>query len=784
VVHHHTGEKPAIDLKELDRRVEELARQISDRVDELSRAELLAIGRDMRACQMEFASRDVEMRRLRQELTAVRERHENLEEQFRTSVEAVFVPVSILAAQHNDNGEISDFVFRHVNEACIKAAGHNNESLIGHQLSSLFPQPEDVGLFDILCRVVETGEAWETEKFRYPRFCDGQERMLRLRATKWQDGIALAWEDVTEPKQWETEREQLLDQTMMERNRAAHLAATLEHERDILAIIMENTHAMLAYLDPDFNFVLANSAYCKGSDYTEEELIGRNHFDLFPHEENEAIFRRVRDTGQPVRFNAKPFEFPDHPEWGVTYWDWTLVPVLGEQGKVKGLVFSLFDVTPQKVTEQKLRESEKELRKSRDGLEFRVSERTAELVKANETLQAEIMEREKTQKELSTERQRLYTLLEEIPAYVYVCGKDYLIKFANRHFRELFGESIGKSCYETLYGFSMPCPVCYRHGIFETKQPVERERAFADGTYYQVHDYLFTDVDGSENIMELGFDITPRKRLEKQVIQTEKLAAVAQMSAMISHEFRNALTSVKMILELQQESQNLMSSERESLGVALSSINHMEMVVSQLINFSRPSSPVFRLRSLRHVVQESLKFVEPQIAHSGITLKRRLATNLPDMLLDPLRLKEAFVNLLLNAIQAINQVDDPKRPREISVTTRSQALTTSLDELGTRQGFQDGGAVQDIGNKADMESTGETRWILIRIKDTGRGIPQENLSRIFDPFFTTRASGTGLGLSVVKRTVNDHGGVIRVTSSPQNGTEFSLFLPVKTQERT
>ena len=705
------------------------------------------------------------------------------EEQFRIIIETVFIPFSIMVAQRDDSGKISDFIFRRVNREGIKAAGRENESFIGCQLHSPFPRPQNAGLFDVLCHVVETGELWEDEKFHYPDFCGGHERILRMRAAKWQDGIVLAWEDVTERNHWETERGQLLEQTLTERDRAGHLAATLDHERDILSTIMENTHAMLAYLDPEFNFILTNSAYCKGSDYTEKELIGRNHFALFPHEENEAIFCRVRDTGQPVRFYAKPFEFPDHPEWGTTYWDWMLVPVLADQGKVKGLVFSLFDVTPQKVTEQKLRDSEEELRKSRDELEIRVSERTEELVKANKALQTEMIEREKAQKELVTERMRFYSLLEEIPAYVYLCGKDYVIKFANRHFRERFDDPVGKPCYETLFGRSTPCPVCHRHGIFETRQPLERERSFGDGAFYQVHDYFFTDIDGSENILELGFDITRRKSLEKQAIQTEKLAAVAQMSAMISHEFRNSLTSVKMIMELQQESQNLSLSEKESLGVALSSINHMEKVVSQLLNFSRPSPLVFGLNSLTQVVEESLKFVEQQVVRSGITLKRRLAAHLPKMRIDPLRLKEAFINLLLNAIQAVTQVEEPKRPREILVTTRIRTLTTSFDEFGAGKDFKDEGAFQEIGDRADVRFTEAARWVLIRIKDSGRGIPQEYLSRIFDPFFTTSSSGTGLGLSMVKRTVNEHGGVIRVTSSPQQGTEFSLFLPVKTQEQ-
>ena len=121
--------------------------------------------------------------------------------------------------------------------------------------------------------------------------------------------------------------------------------AELAAERDILDTIMENTPAQLAYLDREFRFVRVNDDYERVSGHSAEDLIGRGHFELFPNEENEEIFRRVRDTGEPVRFAAKPFAYADQPERGVTYWDWTLVPVKDAAGEVTGLVFSLLDVT-------------------------------------------------------------------------------------------------------------------------------------------------------------------------------------------------------------------------------------------------------------------------------------------------------------------------------------------------------------------------------------------------------------------------------------------------------
>lgn len=196
-----------------------------------------------------------------------------------------------------------------------------------------------------LVRAMKLGETVENVEILIRRE-HGDERALLVGAAPVRDetgkvvsGVTV-FQDITVRKQAERERERL--------------ANLIEQERNLLQTVMENTRAHLAYLDADFTFVMVNSTYAEGSGYSQEELIGRNHFDLFPHAENQAIFEQVRETGEPVTFHAKPFEFPDQPERGTTYWDWTLVPVK-EKDKVQGLVLSLADVTEQEQARQTLR---------------------------------------------------------------------------------------------------------------------------------------------------------------------------------------------------------------------------------------------------------------------------------------------------------------------------------------------------------------------------------------------------------------------------------------------
>jgi len=128
----------------------------------------------------------------------------------------------------------------------------------------------------------------------------------------------------------------------------------LQRQNELLESIYANIHVLIAFMDPQFRFIRVNRVYASHGGHPPEYFIGKNHFDLFPSPEDEAIFRQVADTGQAYYAFERPFEDASRPDKGVTYWDWTLHPVTGEEDRVTGLVLSLIDVTDRVMAQQEL----------------------------------------------------------------------------------------------------------------------------------------------------------------------------------------------------------------------------------------------------------------------------------------------------------------------------------------------------------------------------------------------------------------------------------------------
>ncbi len=235
-----------------------------------------------------------------------------------------------------------------VNPTAEKMFGYSEAQLLGKPISMLIParyrEAHDVHMRDFArTKVTNRGMG---------RF--GQIAGLRADGTEFRADASIA--------QTEQAGERLYTVTLRDVTLRVEAEKALRRNYELLDRIFATTHFCIVYLDRDCNFVRVNQAYADAYGYAPEFFVGKNHFALYPGEEVEAIFRDAVATGEPFTTYTHPFEFPDHPEWGVTYWDWTLHPLKDENGRVEGLLFALLDVTQRKRAEEELHANERSLR--------------------------------------------------------------------------------------------------------------------------------------------------------------------------------------------------------------------------------------------------------------------------------------------------------------------------------------------------------------------------------------------------------------------------------------
>ncbi len=242
---------------------------------------------------------------------------------------------------------------------------------------------------------------------------------------------------------------------------------------------------------------------------------------------------------------------------------------------------------------------------------------------------------------------------------------------------------------------------------------------------------------------ELQARVEAQRLAESRLIQAAKLAAVGEMAAGIAHELNNPLTTVTGFVELILQDLPPEDARRQDLEMVLREAHRARSVVRRLLDFSRQSESVRDRVDLNETISETISLMRHLIHTSGVQLHTKMADSIPWVWADKNQLKQVFVNLFHNALQAMPQGGE-------------MTVETSLCERGGRT------------------------WAAIAVSDTGIGISPQDQERIFEPFFTTKSSrgGTGLGLSVTYGIVTDHGGTIEVESQPGEGSRFTVYLPV------
>ena len=241
-------------------------------------------------------------------------------------------------------------------------------------------------------------------------------------------------------------------------------------------------------------------------------------------------------------------------------------------------------------------------------------------------------------------------------------------------------------------------------------------------------------------------NLTPARQLEERLAQLDRLANVGALAAGVAHEIKNALVAIKTFIDLLREKNR----DIELVEVVRREMRRIDGLVTRMLRSAGPAKPVFRVIHLHEVLDHSLRLVQPQLEAKALALSRSFQAA-PDLVRgDASQLQQAFVNLFLNALEAMGP--DGKL-----------SVTTDLISPDTRSAGRG-------------DSAGRTQ-LRVTVQDNGAGIPPGDLARLFEPFFTTKPNGTGLGLPITRRIILEHQGTITVESQPGRGTAFHILFP-------
>ncbi len=377
---------------------------------------------------------------------------------------------------------------------------------------------------------------------------------------------------------------------------------------------------------------------------------------------------------------------------------------------------------------------------------------------------------------LAQEKGFLETVFNAIQEGIIVTDSNGRITYLNEAACGLFGlesdDSIGKRLDERVRGLDWESvshsegPISRDMEIFYPANRfinfyivplmIERRDAEAKAAAKEIHagsspPSAILESDGEQNAAaseQVGYaiilrDITESRRSTQQTIESERFNALTLLAAGVAHEIGNPLNSLHIHLQLiERKVRELGGPEKrelqQSIDVARAEITRLDSIITQFLRAIRPSKPRLQPENINAIVEEAVRFFEPEIKDRDIVVEQELRPDLPPVQVDRDQMKQAFYNVIKNSLEAMKR-------RGIL------RIRTALD-----------------GSHA-----------IISFTDTGGGISAENLGRVFEPYFTTKPSGTGLGLLIVRRIVREHGGEMAMQSSEGRGLTLTIRLPYR-----
>lgn len=501
------------------------------------------------------------------------------------------------------------------------------------------------------------------------------------------------------------------------------LEAAAHEQRKRFETFFDTSITPLAFLDKDFNFIRVNKAYANAAKREVSEFQGHNHFEFYPSDAK-TIFEDVVRTKTSFQTFGRPFIYPDHPERGVTYWNWTLVPILDNNGEVEFLAFSLVDVTEQKKANENLKKSEAFIK----------------------------------------------NILESVGEGFIVIDPEYKIISANRAYCEMqktpLENIIGRPCYEVSHRTNEPCFMmgeeCAPKLTFKTGEPHIAIHTHYDNNdnpiYIETRAFPMKDTEGKVfAVIEILNNVTEKRTLENQLRHAQKMEAIGQLAGGIAHDFNNMLNVIIGYASLMQMNMSHDDPKMEQVKEILNAGDRAAHLTKGLLTFSRKQVMEIRRININEII-EGFKKMLARIIGEDIELRIIPSEQALTLKADIVQIEQVLMNLASNAKDAM--------PKGGILTI--ETMPVNIDSAFIRiHGYGEPGM-----------------HALITVSDTGEGMDDRTREKIFEPFFTTKefGKGTGLGLSIVYGIIKQHNGYINCYSEPGKGTTFKIYLPLIKEE--
>lgn len=366
-----------------------------------------------------------------------------------------------------------------------------------------------------------------------------------------------------------------------------------------------------------------------------------------------------------------------------------------------------------------------------------------EILEHNRLLEEEVKTRTA---ELKESESKYKTLVEEINDGYFVVQNE-VIAFANQAFCRMHGycleEVIGKKFHVFVDSRSRKNVIkIYDKGLSEKTPPrtFEYLRLTKTGKRYPT-EILAKNTHYDNKLSSIGIcrDITKRVKMEQKVRETERMAYIGQITTSLSHEIRNPLSAVKMNLQILKKNPQIQGNDQRRIDISVREVKRLEGILEELLDFAKPIQLKYGQHQINSLLAFSIELLEMKFKEEAITVITDFESKLPLIVADGEKLGQAFINILLNALEASTQ-----------------------------------GSTIEISSTIDSTSR---EGVKVIIADEGYGISEEQFPEIFKPFYTTKSKGTGLGLSNASRIIEAHRGRIDVENREPGGAVFKVFLP-------